>query len=283
MNGEEVFDFTSTVTSDLSLKVKWYVGTKKPNEAKEVGDIVFNDGSSMAYNMFSSLDADSKNSKKATAIAIIFYKGTGLNNGNDTTTIRTLGVGLIHASGVSWCDISNNAKSIKITDIMCIPSGGTAPNFVFEGEGIDRNGSDNFEQIGAFLSDPNKGNTTDDTTIEGAEQKYSVFYWCKQYKDKMVYPETTCRIISGSEYENGWYLPTVAELCEIYKNVNSTSINTAIEALEGDKFDIIPYWSSSQSDSTEKFDRLNFSDGSIDSVSKSTFITSKNICCIREF
>ena len=284
MNGEEVFDFTSTVTSDLLLKVKWYVGTKKPNEAKEVGDIVFNEGSAIAYDDFKDFEQETIDAVKTSAIALIFYKGTGLNNGNDTTTTRTLGVGLIHGSGLQWSATGGNAKTIQITDIMCVPSGGTgAANFVFEGEGIDRNGSDNFEQIGAFLSDPNKGNSTDDTTIEGADQKYSVFYWCKQYKNNKVDSETTCRIISGSEYENGWYLPTIAELCEIYKNLKGTSINTVIEALGGDKFDTIPYWSSSQSNSTEYFDRLNFSNGSIDSSSKSTFITSKNVCCIREF
>ncbi|MBQ9626127.1 MAG: hypothetical protein IJR40_03020 [Treponema sp.] len=80
-----------------------YLGTKAPSEPKEVGDIVFNDGSAMAYTDFAALSDEEKNAKKASAIALIFYKGTGLNSGDDTTTSRTLGVGLKHSDKIRWC------------------------------------------------------------------------------------------------------------------------------------------------------------------------------------
>ena len=41
-----------------------YVGTKAPTEAKNVGDIVFNDGSAMSYTDFEALDTATKNTKK---------------------------------------------------------------------------------------------------------------------------------------------------------------------------------------------------------------------------
>ena len=79
-----------------------YVGTKDPDLAKEVGDIVFNDGSAMAYTDFEAItDTSVKNAKKASAIALIFYKGT---SESDVLGARTLGVGLKHnQSGLAWC------------------------------------------------------------------------------------------------------------------------------------------------------------------------------------
>ena len=40
--------------SNVTLTAKWYIGTKTPDVAKAVGDIVFNDGSAMPYATFTS-------------------------------------------------------------------------------------------------------------------------------------------------------------------------------------------------------------------------------------
>ena len=82
----------------------------------EVGDIVFKDGSATPYTE----DLTLTDSEKKAVIAIIFYKGTGLNSDiyegtdesgtvtwttGDTTTVRTLGVGLRHGSRTQkWCE-----------------------------------------------------------------------------------------------------------------------------------------------------------------------------------
>lgn len=53
-----------------------YIGTRNPTDAKEVGDIVFNDGSATPYTTELTLTPEQKDA----AIAVIFYVGTGLNS-----------------------------------------------------------------------------------------------------------------------------------------------------------------------------------------------------------
>ena len=54
--------------------------------------------------------------------------------------------------------------------------------------------------------------------------------------------------LTGTDYENGWYVPSIAELCEVYKN--NEAIQTSLTKASG--FSIVPdtnytdyYWSSS--------------------------------------
>ena len=211
-----------------------YIGTKAPAVAKEVGDIVFNDGSAMPYADFTALTDEEKNAKKTSAIALIFYKGTGLNSGDDTTTSRTLGVGLKHnRSGLAWCLDSANAYNKNITTIQC-PASGNAGALTFTG---DKNGSDNLEQIEDF-------DGVDDTSTEG---NYPAFYFAKNY--------STHATNLGENYASGWYLPSIAELFQIFAcradSTNGFDIDAASSALGGDNFGTSWYWSSSQYASDE--------------------------------
>ena len=267
----------SNVTVSAAFKVVIYIGTKAPNVAKEVGDIVFNDGSAMPYVNFTALTDEEKNAKKTSAIALIFYKGTGLNsdaaNGTpDTTTSRTLGVGLKHnRSGLAWCrrtDDSDyaNAYDKNITTIQC-PASGNAGALTFTG---DKNGSDNLEQIEAFEG-------VDDTSTEG---NYPAFYFAKNY--------STTATNLGTNYASGWYLPSIAELFQIYANGKGTNkafdIDAAIETLGGDKFSTSYYWSSSQyAAATARFaaDQLSFSNGAWNGRTK--HINEQYVCAIRAF
>lgn len=219
-----------------------YIGTKAPTEAKAVGDIVFNDGSAMSYTDFEALDTDSKETKKTSAIALIFYKGTDLNsdaeNGTaDTTTSRTLGVGLKHnRNGLAWCRKTSSsdyadAFDKNITTIQC-PASGSDGALTFTG---DKNGSDNLEQIEDFEG------VNDTVTAEN----YPAFYFGKNYATS-----TVTNIAAGSEFATGWYLPSIAELFQIYANGKGANkvfdIDTASKNLGGDKFEDSYYWSSSQ-------------------------------------
>ncbi|WP_298534455.1 InlB B-repeat-containing protein [uncultured Treponema sp.] len=224
----------ATKTASYTLTIT-YIGTKAPTKAKAVGDIVFTDGSATPY----SADLTLTDAQKAAAIALIFYVGTDLNSGDDTTTSRTLGVGLKHnTSGLAWCLNSANARNTNITTIQC-PASGSAGALTFTG---DRNGSDNLEQIEAF-------DGVDDTATEA---NYPAFYIAKNYKD-------TATNIAGTDYESGWYLPSIAELFQIYANGKGTScvfdIDAASSLCGGDQFGTgyCYYWSSSQ------FAPLNFS------------------------
>lgn len=189
------------------------LGTKAPGVAKAVGDIVFNDGSATPYTAELTLSDE----QKAAAIAVIFKVDGG----------KTLGVGLKHnRSGLAWCTKDANAYNKNIETIQC-PASGDAGNLTFTG---DTDGSDNLEQIASFLTTAGLENDTTDAS------KYPAFYFAKNYK-------TTATNL-GAAYENGWYLPTVAELFDIWK-VKAT-VDAASSLCGGSQFDTSWYWSSSQ-------------------------------------
>ena len=295
---------TTTFTmgnANVTLTAQWqwnnsFIGTKASTAVKEVGDIVFNDGSAMPYTTFATLDTSAKNEKKTKAIALIFYKGTGLNSDtwnndgtwtiNSSETVRTLGVGLKHNKnelGLAWCRWTDNsdyanAYDKNITTIQC-PADGSAGALTFTG---DKNGSDNLEQIATYLT---SNSSTDDTATS---TNYPAFYFAKNY--------STTATNLGTNYASGWYLPSIAELFQIYKNGKGTNkafdIDAASQALGGDKFgDTIEdgnvwYYSSSQSSVTLVLPAckvscvLDFSTGGVYNTEK---CNRTSICCIRAF
>ncbi len=255
-----------------------FVGTKNPSKEKEVYDIVFNDGSSMSYVDFNSITDDTvKNDKRASAIAVIYYKGTGLNSDAadgtpDNTTIRTLGVGLKHVKNknpnyIHWCtELANGKRCIDTIKCSYTQNGDI---YSFTG---DKNGSDNLEQIATAL-----GLDDDDTETQ---DNYPAFYYAKNYSN---------RANNLASYNNNWYLPSIAELYEITKVISQ--INLISQALGGDTFQETPYssgrieyWSSSQSG--------NYDENACDLWISTTYSPSSwtkssgygiNACCIREF
>ena len=259
-------------TANVTLTAQWqwnYIGTKAPSVAKEVGDIVFSDGSATPYTANLTLTTAQQNA----AIAIIFYKGTGLNsdiNGTENnTTTRTLGVGLKRLSNtLAWCTNAASAWNVNITTIQC-PESGNEGAYTFTG---DKNGSDNLEQIEAFSG-------VDDTTGEGAADRYPAFYFCKNYKNQ------TGSRVAGTSYETGWYLPSIAELFQIYANGKGTNkvfdIDAASELCGGDSFSIWWYVSSSQYNNDNDYNSLLFHNGSVVDSSKAG--NACFVCAIREF
>ena len=259
------------------------IGEKSASDGYAVGDIVFNDGSATSYTSSLTLT----DVQKTAAIALIFYKGTDLNSDDaeDTTAVRTLGVGLKHnKSLVSWCRSSAEAYSTNITTIQCPPSG-TDRQYTFED---DKNGSDNLEQIAAFLGENNDTGVGENSTKtkEEAAALYPAFYFAKNYKD------VSGSNVSGTAYEEGWYLPSIAELFQVYVKGRGDSkvfdIDEASQALGGDTFGSSYYWSSSQSNEGDyaAYDLFLDSgrytgDGCYKSINK--YSGSMAVCCIREF
>lgn len=178
-----------------------------------VGDIVFNDGSATPYTAELTLSDE----QKAAAIAVIFKVDGG----------KTLGVGLKHnRSGLAWCTTDAKARDQNIETIKC-PASGDAGNLTFTD---DTDGSDNLEQIASFLTTAGMENDTTDAS------KYPAFYFAKNYKN------TATNL--GATYENGWYLPTLAELFDIWK-VKAT-VDAASSLCGGSQFGNSYYRSSSQ-------------------------------------
>lgn len=235
-----------------------YIGSKAPTEPKDVGDIVFNDGSATPYAKINERTTTPKitDAEKAAAIAVIFYVGTGLNSdvdGNpDNTISRTLGVGLKHdRNGCGWCaSTSVKGYSTKITTIQCTTTSG------------DKNGSDNYEQMAAFsgINDTNDLNN------------YPAFQFGKEYS-------TTAT--AGTAYDkSGWYLPSLAELYAIY-NVKTT-VNAASYLCGGSQFGSSSYWSSSQyASGITTACRLNFNNGDWTNDTKDS--TNLYVCAVRAF
>ncbi|MDD5930053.1 MAG: InlB B-repeat-containing protein [Spirochaetales bacterium] len=258
-------DATTAYSYDYWPEQGW-IGTKAPDAAKEVGDIVFNDGSAMAYTDFAAItDTSVINEKKAAAIALIFYKGT---SESDVLGARTLGVGLKHnQSGLAWCLSGADAYSKNITTIQC-PASGSIGAVTFTG---DKDGSNNLEQIEDFSG-------VDDTTTAA---NYPAFYFGKNYATN-----TVTNIEATSEFATGWYLPSIAELSQIYAcradTSNGFDIDAASEALGGNAFGTSSYWSSSQyaSDESNAY-ALNFRIRNLDVYLKRA--TAVYVCCIRAF
>ena len=257
---------TGTGTDVTNNPVITYIGSKSPSVAKEVGDIVFTDGSATPYSSTLSL---TKAQKKA-AIAVIFYKGNGLNSdikGNpDTSTSRTLGIGLFHDSaGLSWCYKSKqhiysfaHAYDRENSFIQCTVTK-SGENISITG---DKNGRDNLMQI---ADDLGTGNDTgliykaDGSFCYDGDYNYPAFYFAIDYKNRTFGTESngeerTSRV-KGSEFEDDWFLPSFAELYEVFRASRDSSNNFDIDVISklcgGDVFgDQAACWTSSQDPDT---------------------------------
>ena len=246
-------------------KLAQFLGSK--TAPYDVGDIVFNDGTAIAYTSGMTFT----DAQKANAIAIIFYKGTDCNNDGDTTP-RTLGVGLKHSSSITWCVTGVNGLTEYIPTIECkLNNSADIDNYTYTG---DRNGSDNLEQIGSYFREQNKN---DDT---GKANFYPAFYFGKNYKG------VEGSNVSGTDYEDGWYLPSIAELYQVYKANKNWDINTASESLGGDTFGSgTPYWTASiaHSDVPQNAELLKVNPQTGGISSNTTKTMNKEVCAIREF
>ncbi len=239
--------FTSCIVNESEMIIEshsetYYVGAKKPGSPREVGDIVFNDGSATHYTSTLTLT----DTQKQKAVAVI-YKVDGS---------RYYGVGLEEANGKVWCIADANGYE-KIETIACTNTGTT-----FSG---DTDGSNNFTQIGTALGQ------NDDT---GTAANYPAFYFAKNYKD------VDDSHVSGTIYQNNWYLPSVSELYDVFSVKNS--INPAITLCGGDSLGDCSYWSSSQDNSSNNTAwTIQFENGGISSYPKAS--PGKYTRCIRQF
>lgn len=271
-NSETLFDFNTPITEPVTLTAHWeHYGTKAPDDAKEVGDIVFKDGSAMPSEVFAALGETEKNAIKEAAIAVIFYKGTGCNNDGDNTP-RTLGVGVRKGYDKKW-GADGNGEDQEINAIAC-EKRGEAGAYSFTG---DRNGRDNLEQIAAFLNEQHQSDETiandtgvgENSTKTSAEAAalYPAFYFAKNYKEEYA------SRVAGTAYEDGWYIPSIAELYQIYTSGSGEVINSVGDSLLNGRC-----WSSSLSSKWVYY--LNFSDGT---VSSDWQAYEKSVLAIREF
>lgn len=228
-----------------------------------VGDIILNDGSKVNYETAKNYTGNDLDELKSKAIAVIFRA--------DTASKKALGVGLKHnRSGLEWCTEYAKAYKKTIETIEC-PATGSAGYLTFT---VDTDGSDNLEQIASSLTTAGLENDTADAS------KYPAFYFAKNYKNTATNLTST--------YENGWYLPTVAELFDIWK-VKAT-VDAASSLCGGSQFDNSYYWSSSPYASNASYAcLLGFDDGDWyisyknSSTNKIGGINYSYVCAVRAF
>ena len=218
--------------------------TVKDYTGYAVGDFFLNDGTRLAVG--TELNED----QKAKVVAVlVFFNDKGV----------PFGVGLVQPSSkLSWAPKGTTGCNTKFTDIICTPNefGSVAGSATFTG---DTDGSDNWDVICSV--DPM--GTADSAT------NYPAFNYALTYG--------TTKNLTG-EYSEGWYVPSIAELCYMYRNKDT--INTSLTAAGGTSLDG-SYWSSSQrSNGDDSVWYLGFYQGDVYGYGKER---SANVCVIRAF
>ena len=213
-----------------------------------IGDILLNDGSIVS-------SASIREEQKGKAVAVVF--GSNANG-------KLLGLGLKQSdSELKWAPNGTKGFATEFTEIICTPSvsnkAGAADTATFTG---DTDGSDNWSVICGV--DPTG------TATDVVASNYPAFNWVNNYGTTYSLPEG---------YKDGWYMPSIAELAELYKN--KTTVNAALTAVGGTELNSC-YWSGSQRGSYYySVWRLSFSDGNIYNNGYKGYDT--YVCCVRAF
>ena len=182
-----------------------------------VGDIILTDGTKVSVNKVESYSPDNANKPIGVVAMISDIYGV--------STPKVIGLQK-SASSLKWAPSGTTGYGKKFTNIVCTPSktgSGAASTATFTG---DTDGSDNWAEI----CDVDPEGTANATT------NYPAFNFANTYGATAG--------LTGTGYENGWYVPSIAELCEVYKN--KEAIQTSLTKANGFNIGTSNYWSSSQ-------------------------------------
>ena len=168
-----------------------------------------------------------------------------------------------------WAKSGSTGCNTKFEGIICTPSqkgSRAAQTATFEG---DIDGSDNWEYIKLI----------DSTGAADAATNYPAFDWVNQYNTK--YADK----LGGTNF--AWYMPSLAELCEVYKNQADINASLAkISGLDSSYADASLgtswYWSSSQASDDRNILAwgVHFGGGHVSDGSK---YSSHLVCCLAGF
>ena len=114
--------------------------------------------------------------------------------------------------GLAWAKEYSTGYNTRFEDIICNPSSYHATSATFTG---DTDGSDNWEYIKSI----DIAGTADAVVADN----YPAFNWVSQYNTK--YADK----LNNKKFD--WYMPSIAELCEVYKN--RTAINASLAKIHG--------------------------------------------------
>lgn len=242
-HASEVSDKTAHTFTETDVDKKTFTCTVcNYQRSVAVGDIIYTDGT------ISSKDAALTSEK--TPVAVV----AGFN-----TNGAMLGVGLKQSSYLWWAPENTTGYKTKFTEIIAKSDKigyGAGSTATITG---DTDGSDNWEYVKSIDSEDTKN----------AEKNYPAFNFAATY--------ATTAGITGA-IAKGWYMPSIAELCELYKNKDI--LNASLSKCSGTQFRESCYWSSSQIDNSGGAWKLDFSDGALGYNYKSTI---NYVCCVRAF
>ena len=171
-------------------------------------------------------------------------------------------------SGLSWAKNGSAGYTTKFEGIICKPSttgSGAAQTATFTG---DTDGSDNWEYIKSI----------DPAGAADAATNYPAFQWVNTYN------ETYKTQLGEKTFD--WYMPSLAELCEVYKNRTDINASLAkISSLNSSYADASLgtswYWSSSQYSDYDNYAWVvSFSVGNVVYSYKVNF---NRVCCLAGF
>ena len=208
-------DYTITVTYGAASKAGIF--SVKNDTAYAVGKIVLADKTLVDKDDYSAIDPN--NPPVGIICGFNSYKAPRM------IALHTSGSGLL------WAKYGSAGYNTKFEGIICKPSttgsGFTAP---FEG---DIDGSDNWAYIKSI----------DPAGAADAATNYPAFHWVNQYNTQYAAQ------LGGTNF--AWYMPSLAELYEVYKNRDA--INASLATIRGlnssyadESLDTSCYWSSSQ-------------------------------------
>ena len=187
-----------------------------------VGDILFTDGTRMKAENVKYGVPDSQAAKAFGVIGRTPYGG-----------VKGYAVGVQKsATTLTWAAENSTGYYTNFTGIQGTITSG------------DMDGSDNWEYICR----------KDSTASQNSATNYPAFNFANTYG--------TIAGLTGTEYETGWYLPSVAELYDVYEN--KIAVQESLAAVNGFNLTSGYYWSSSQVASDYDYAyKVAFSDGGV--------------------
>ena len=172
-------------------------------------------------------------------------------------------------SNLRWARDGSTGYNTKFEGIICTQTGsGAALTATFTG---DTDGSDNWSYI--------KSKDAEGAADAVVAENYPAFNWVSQYNTK--YADK----LNHKNFE--WYMPSLAELCGVYKN--RTEINASLAKIHGltngsgyaDEKLVNSYcWSSSQSSASNNAWLVDFSGGYVVNYKKNS---TSRVCCLAGF
>ena len=210
-------------SSDGKMYVLQYGDKVSPDS---IGDIVFSDGSAVAYDE----ELTFSTGQKSAAIAVIF-----------STDDKILGVGIKNDStAMEWAKSDTTGSSKSFSNLYST----TSPSSSRESSAIltatitgDTDGSDNWDEI-----------CKEDTSASSNMGDYPVWQWVNNYGKNYSISES---------YADNWYLPTLKECVYLYNSL--TTVTSALEKIDGDAIPAIVWTGNTSRERAPSAHRFSFS------------------------